>query len=631
MSSSAPSRWKLATISHIILLILYLVGAGAVVILVNINARQQALHNAEFYANMILDRNAAIHTDFSDVLKTNDDGPLQNQAPETDGRSETSAVNSVASNQGAFSEPGLYYRESAVNARNPANEADPSERSFIARLNADPQLSRTSIVREYNGEPYLTVMRRGKVVGRQCLVCHGDPGQAPAGIVAHYGSERGFLLQPGETVSAISIRIPLAQAYRDANRFSFQLSGFLLLLLLAIFACHYLLTRQLLFAPINTLQKQARRIAHDPAHLGDTLPVPVGRELADLVAAFNAMSTGLRRHHDSLEGTIRERTSQLEEANRSLHEDIEKRKDIEHNLDQLRQRHEMILNTASEGILGLDSSGRISFYNRSAALLIGSAADRIEGHRVQDLIAPIPAEAEPADPAQLITQALAEGSHVEQQEGLLLRIDGRTLPIEYSCAPLPGSQNGGAVFSFSDITERKGAEHEIQRLAFFDQLTGLPNRTLFHDRLTQRVAQVERDRQKLALMFLDLDDFKMVNDTLGHAAGDDFLRVIAHRLRESSRQADTVGRLGGDEFVWFGEIVDEQDSVLIATKFLEELSRPVSLGRHNFSSTVSIGIALFPDSADDIAGLLKCADAAMYAVKQHSKNAFRLYRPDRSS
>jgi diguanylate cyclase (GGDEF)-like protein len=109
----------------------------------------------------------------------------------------------------------------------------------------------------------------------------------------------------------------------------------------------------------------------------------------------------------------------------------------------------------------------------------------------------------------------------------------------------------------------------MQKLAFYDQLTELPNRTLFYDRITQRVAQAKRDKQKLALMFLDLDDFKIINDTFGHTAGDEFLRMTARRLREGSRQADTVARLGGDEFVWFGEIDDEEAAKLIVEKELK--------------------------------------------------------------
>lgn len=631
MSSNHQSRWKLSTISNITLLVLYLVGAAALVMLVNLNTRQQALRNAELYSSMILDRNVVTHSFFNSTLKTSLYDLFEEHFFEPTWMSATFAINSIADDYGLFTEQGLYYKESAINARNPVHEADPLERSFIEKLNADPGLTTASAIREYEGEPFFTVMRRGQVIKDECLMCHGDPAEAPPGIIDHYGPERGFHGQPGQTVSAISIRIPLALAYQDANRFSFELSVFLTLLLLVIFALQYVVTRHLLFTPINALHGKAQRIAHEPDHLGDTLPLPIGRELAELVEAFNAMSNGLRQQHDSLEQTIRKRTAELEEVNRALNDDIKIRKDVERTLAQLQHRNEMILNTTSEGILGLDSAGRITFFNRAAAALMGLDAQHIDRIRIQDHLGRIVADQEQPGPAERIAETLSRGGRVDHQEGLLASLDGRSLPVEYSCAPLLGNGITGAVFSFSDITARKHSEHEIQKLAFYDQLTELPNRTLFYDRIVQRVAQAARDKQKLAVMFLDLDDFKMVNDTLGHAAGDDFLRAIARRLREGSRQADTVARLGGDEFVWFGEIIDEQDAQLIATKFLEGIARPVTLGQHNFSSTVSIGIAIFPDSAEDVEGLMKCADAAMYAAKQSSKNAFRVYRKARGS
>lgn len=631
MSSNHQSRWKLSTISNITLLALYLLGAAALVVLVNLNTRQQALRNAELYSSMILDRNVVTHSFFNSTLKTSLYDLFKEHFSEPTWMSATFAINSIADDYGLFTEQGLYYKESAINARNPVHEADPLERSFIEKLNADPGLTTSSAIREYAGVPFFTVMRRGQVIKDECLMCHGDPADAPPGIIEHYGPERGFHGQPGQTVSTISIRIPLALAYQDANRFSFKLSVFLTLLLMAIFALQYVVTRHFLFAPINALHGKAQRIAHEPEHLGDTLPLPVGRELAELVEAFNAMSNGLRQQHDSLEQTIRKRTAELEEVNRALYDDIKIRKDVERTLEQLRHRNEMILNTTSEGILGLDSAGRITFFNRAAAALMGLDAKHIDRIRIQDHLGRIIADQEQPGPAERIAETLTRGGRVDHQEGLLACLDGRNLPIEYSCAPLLGNGITGAVFSFSDITARKHSEHEIQKLAFYDQLTELPNRTLFYDRIVQRVAQAARDKQKLAVMFLDLDDFKMVNDTLGHAAGDSFLRAIARRLREGSRQADTVARLGGDEFVWFGEIIDEQDARLIAAKFLSGVARPVTLGQHNFSSTVSIGIAIFPDSAEDVEGLMKCADAAMYAAKQSSKNAFQVYRKTRGS
>lgn len=630
MTDSSP-HWKLSTIINIVLLALYLTGSVALVTLVNVHTKQQALKNAERYSGMILDRNVATHAFFNNALKTSLYKLFEDHFFEPHWMSSTFAINSVASDYGLFTEKDLYYKEAAINARNPRHEADPLERAFIEQANADPEVITASAIREYDRQPFFTVLRRGQAVKQECLLCHGDPADAPLGIIDHYGADRGFHRQLGETASAISIRIPLAVAYQDANNFSFKLSGFLLILLLVIFAFQYIVSRQLLFVPVDALCKKAQRIAHEPGHLGETLPKPVGRELGELVEAFNSMSSGLRQHHDSLEQTIQHRTAELEEANRALNEDIEIRKKVELTLEQLRHHNELILNTTSEGILGLNPEGVVSFFNRAAQALMGLEEQHIGQLRIQDFITPSSPAKDHPSPPQLINEALAKGSRTDHREGILTCLDGRTFPIEYSCAPLHGNGTAGAVFSFKDITERKRSEREIKNLAFYDQLTGLPNRTLFYDRITQRVAQVKRDRQKLAVMFLDLDDFKMVNDTLGHAAGDEFLKEIARRLREGSRLADTVARLGGDEFIWFGEIIDEEDARLIASKFLEGISRPVTLGQHNFSSTVSIGIAIFPDSSQTVEGLMKCADAAMYAVKQSTKNAFHFCQKARGA
>lgn len=616
-------RRKLSTLMIVTLLLVYLIGAAALVYLVNINTKKQALTNAERYSLLILDRNVATHAFFNNVLKTSLYDLLNEHFFEPTWMSSTFFVNSVASDYGFFGEDGLYYKEASINARNPANEADPFEREFITQLNQDAKLTVSSEIRDYKGEPFFTVLRRGQVVKEQCLLCHGEPADAPAGIVAHYGRDRGFQRTPGSTVSAISIRIPLAMAYQDANIFSFKLSAVLLVLLLAIFLIHFTISDRLLFRPISQLHHQAQKIAADPEHLGAELPVPAGYELAELVGAFNQMSTNLHHHRESLEATIRERTMQIEDVNQALRDDIEQRKEIERKLERLSQRNELILNTAREGIMGLDRKGHIIFLNRAAESMLGMREEDIANKLLTDLFAVDSSERNPGA-WESIAEVLDRGATINQHETAFLHRSGRRFPVEFSCAPIVETGIVGAVLSFNDITERKLSEQEIQKLAFYDQLTELPNRTLFYDRLTQRVAQADRDTERLALMFLDLDDFKTVNDTLGHAAGDEYLQVIARRLLEGSRQADTVARLGGDEFVWFGEIGTEQDATTIARKFLESIARPARLGSNQFSSTVSIGIALYPDSATDVVGLLKAADSAMYQAKQQSKNAYHL-------
>ena len=176
---------------------------------------------------------------------------------------------------------------------------------------------------------------------------------------------------------------------------------------------------------------------------------------------------------------------------------------------------------------------------------------------------------------------------------------------------------------FSDITHRKEDEERVWRQANFDALTGLPNRALFVDRLSQAIRQTKRDGKKFALFFIDLDGFKQVNDSLGHAAGDILLQQTAHRLVDCVRSSDTVARLAGDEFTCIVQgIHDRVDAEMVATKILERLAQPFDLEGKLAEVRGSIGIALFPDDGPDGPALLRMADEAMYRVKRRGKNSF---------
>jgi diguanylate cyclase (GGDEF)-like protein len=177
---------------------------------------------------------------------------------------------------------------------------------------------------------------------------------------------------------------------------------------------------------------------------------------------------------------------------------------------------------------------------------------------------------------------------------------------------------------FTDITHRKEDEERVWRQANYDVLTGLPNRSLFLDRLSQAVRQSHREAKSFALMFLDLDGFKAVNDTLGHAAGDVLLQQSAVRLSDCMRSSDTLARLAGDEFVIILQgIRGREDPTIVAGKILEQLGRPYELENGVAQVQGSIGISIFPDDSTDGAGLIKLADEAMYVVKRHGKNSFR--------
>lgn len=179
---------------------------------------------------------------------------------------------------------------------------------------------------------------------------------------------------------------------------------------------------------------------------------------------------------------------------------------------------------------------------------------------------------------------------------------------------------------FSDITSVKENEERLQYLAHYDQLTKLPNRILFNDRMRQALAYARRNRERAAIMFLDLDGFKAVNDSLGHNAGDELLLQVAQRLTECLRATDTVARFGGDEFTIVLPSVDSEESVIgIANKIGEEVARPYRLDGHEANITTSIGISLYPDDSEEPQQLLEYADNAMYHAKRHGKNHHEFY------
>ncbi|MBV5317768.1 MAG: EAL domain-containing protein [Desulfobulbaceae bacterium] len=210
--------------------------------------------------------------------------------------------------------------------------------------------------------------------------------------------------------------------------------------------------------------------------------------------------------------------------------------------------------------------------------------------------------------------------------------------FELEVSPLRDSQGGlyGIIEVARDITDRLRIEKELResqsylyRLAHHDTLTGLPNRLLFRDRLTQAINKAGRNRTNVAILFLDLDRFKVINDSLGHDIGDLLLIEVAARLQRQCRQSDTVARLGGDEFVFILEnIGSREDASVVATKIMSALTVPVLAQDNELTITTSIGIALFPDDSNEIEGVLKCADLALYAAKDFGRSNFQFFRKD---
>ncbi|QDX80310.1 hypothetical protein B9N43_02935 [Denitratisoma sp. DHT3] len=222
-------------------------------------------------------------------------------------------------------------------------------------------------------------------------------------------------------------------------------------------------------------------------------------------------------------------------------------------------------------------------------------------------------------------------AHLDERAGTFQtqyrRKDGSLLDVELTAHAL--ELDGKSLISLSarDISERTRAEEEIRRLAFYDTLTGLPNRRLLLEQLGKALAQAKRYSRSMAVMFLDLDRFKNINDTLGHDVGDELLKVVGSRLTQSIRAGDTVARQGGDEFVIIlTEISHPHDAEVVARKIIDALAKPVMLLGHERHTSTSIGIAVFPVSgSDDMTELMKKADIAMYEAKQAGRNCYRFF------
>ena len=178
-----------------------------------------------------------------------------------------------------------------------------------------------------------------------------------------------------------------------------------------------------------------------------------------------------------------------------------------------------------------------------------------------------------------------------------------------------------------DITESKLHQQKIERIAYYDSLTGLPNRKMFEDFFMKESARMQRQAGKIAILLMDLDGFKRVNDTLGHDAGDFVLQTVGHRMEQSVRSGDTVARLGGDEFIaYLGQLSDEQEALVVAERILHACNQPMQFAEQETGVGVSIGVSFFPEDGEILEGLMKQADLAMYYSKQRGKNRISLFR-----
>ena len=303
--------------------------------------------------------------------------------------------------------------------------------------------------------------------------------------------------------------------------------------------------------------------------------------------------------------------------------DISERKRAERELELREQRFRTIVEKSWSGVVLLDGDVRFSFAGSSTHHLVGYDEEELLGREMLEFVHPHEARAARA----IFDEVLARPNHEAHGELRFRHKNGHWVWLEGFCQNLLHEPSVRAiVLNYRDVSQRKETEKQLEYRAHYDSLTGLPNRLLFRDRLVNALATARRNRVGVAVMYLDVDHFKLVNDGLGHSFGDRLLADVAQRLSGALRASDTISRIGGDEFsILLPEVTGTEAVAGVARKVLDCLVHPFNVEGHDLFVTASIGISCYPGDGDDAETLLKCADAAMYRAKELGRNQAQLF------
>ena len=305
--------------------------------------------------------------------------------------------------------------------------------------------------------------------------------------------------------------------------------------------------------------------------------------------------------------------------------DITGRRQLEIKLRSSEQQFRAAAKAALNAMIALDRNGVVQYWNPAAQKILGYSPLQILGKKLHETIAPQAYRDAAADGFKRFAQTGKGFAVGKTREVYARRRDGLEIPIELSVAPMERNGEWWAVGILRDISARKAAEERLEWLAHNDPLTGLPNRAAFDGQVRDAIAQSARGAGALAMMYLDIDHFKQVNDTLGHAMGDLLLEQVATRLRRTLRGIDKVARLGGDEFAVLATQINAGGAAALAGKIIAELRCPFLLRDKRVSVTASIGIALHDRCEESPDTLMARADAALYRAKAEGRNSFRFF------
>lgn len=303
--------------------------------------------------------------------------------------------------------------------------------------------------------------------------------------------------------------------------------------------------------------------------------------------------------------------------------DITERKWAQQRLEVSEQRYKSLFQHNPDSVCWLDLSGKFLNLNPAFESVTGYTLEDLRNHSYKKLL-----HRESIRHVFSISRRTKQGES-DNYDIPVFHKNGTRIELNVTVVPIVVNKSVVGYFVIAkDITKRKQTEEMIHYLAYHDTLTGLPNRCLFQSRLDTALIHAAQREQALAVLFLDLDRFKYINDTLGHSMGDELLKQIAHRLNECIRPIDTVCRLGGDEFTIILPGMDRNQATLFAEKILQKLSVPILIGDQSFVITLSIGFSLFPQDGTCAEALVKNADAAMYQAKEYGRNNVQFFRPE---
>jgi len=487
-------------------------------------------------------------------------------------------------------------------------------RDVLQALKAEPSVKAACIYTS-EGKPFAKYVREGKEADFIPPFAQ-DPG-------IHFEWDRLIefrdIVLDDEQVGTIYVESDLQRLHARLRQYIIASLGMLVLTLSIAFWIASRLQRPI-SRPLLDLVGTAEKIS-SAGNYSVRAELPNRDEFGLLVSSFNGMldqiekrDQQLRHNREQLEQEVALRTAELQTTNLQLR--------------RAEEKYRLIFEDAVVGIFQSTPDGHPLNVNRALAQIHGyDSPEQLMAeveNVVQDLF---------VHPTQMegILRTLREKGEVRGAELELYRRDRSKRWVLANMRAVRDADGKVMLVegTIEDISDRKLAEERVQFLAYYDALTGLPNRTLLQDRLAKSLASARRHKEKVALLFLDLDRFKIINDSLGHSFGDLLLQQVAERLKKWARAQDTVARIGGDEFlIALASVNDDSDAAVAAGRIMEAMNSDFVIQGRTFNVSCSIGISLFPDHGADNEALIKNADAAMYTAKESGRNAFRFFSND---